>query len=166
MEDAARFLSVSAKRTRARDVAADKAADAAASASGGKPKRKPRSVTLTGGVRKTREERVTFDDVAGIGEAKTELMEVVDFFLKPDKYKRSGSKVPKGVLLVGPPGTGKTLLARAVAGSQAATAVVQTAAAPDSAAEAHSAVGPTAVGCWPEGAAGAARSVARASSAP
>jgi len=110
MEEATRFLSVTAKRVRGRDVTAEK------DASGAAAKRKPRSVTLTGGVRMTRDERVTFADVAGIGEAKTELMEVVDFFLKPDKYKRSGSKVPKGVLLVGPPGTGKTLLARAVAG--------------------------------------------------
>ena len=112
IEDASRFLSVTAKRVRGRDVAADKEAAAA----GGSSKRKPRSVTLTGGVRMTRDERITFADVAGIGEGKQELMEVVDFFLKPEKYKRSGSKVPKGVLLVGPPGTGKTLLARAVAG--------------------------------------------------
>ena len=46
---------------------------------------------------------VKFDDVAGIGTAKVELQEVVDFFLKPDKFKASGSKVPKGVLLTGPP---------------------------------------------------------------
>ena len=113
IEDASRFLSVTAKRVRGRDVAADKEA---AAAGGAASKRKPRSVTLTGGVRMTRDERITFADVAGIGEGKQELMEVVDFFLKPEKYKRSGSKVPKGVLLVGPPGTGKTLLARAVAG--------------------------------------------------
>lgn len=59
---------------------------------------------------------VFFDDVAGIGEAKNELMEVVDFFLKPQRFKKSGARIPKGVLLCGPPGTGKTLLARAVAG--------------------------------------------------
>ena len=66
-------------------------------------------------------EVVKFDDVAGIGTAKVELQEVVDFFLKPDKFKASGSKVPKGVLLTGPPGCGKTLLARAVAGEAGAT---------------------------------------------
>ncbi|MEL6955004.1 MAG: ATP-dependent zinc metalloprotease FtsH [Pseudomonadota bacterium] len=59
---------------------------------------------------------VTFDDVAGVDEAKLELMEVVDFLKNPDDYGRLGAHVPKGVLLVGPPGTGKTLLARAVAG--------------------------------------------------
>ena len=59
---------------------------------------------------------VTFDDVAGVDEAKLELMEVVDFLKNPDEYSRLGAHVPKGVLLVGPPGTGKTLLARAVAG--------------------------------------------------
>ena len=66
-------------------------------------------------------EVVTFDDVAGIGTAKLELQEVVDFFLKPEKFKASGSKVPRGVLLTGPPGCGKTLLARAVAGEAGAT---------------------------------------------
>ena len=60
--------------------------------------------------------RVTFDDVAGVEEAKAELKEVVDFLKHPEKYTRLGAKIPKGVLLVGPPGTGKTLLARAVAG--------------------------------------------------
>lgn len=59
---------------------------------------------------------VTFDDVAGVDEAKVELMEVVDFLKNPEDYGRLGAHVPKGVLLVGPPGTGKTLLARAVAG--------------------------------------------------
>jgi cell division protease FtsH len=59
---------------------------------------------------------VTFDDVAGIDEAKTELYEVVDFLRNADKYVRLGAKIPKGVLLVGPPGTGKTLLAKAIAG--------------------------------------------------
>lgn len=58
----------------------------------------------------------TFGDVAGADEAKEELQEVVDFLKNPDKYKKLGGKVPKGVLLQGPPGTGKTLLARAVAG--------------------------------------------------
>eukprot|EP00899_Mesostigma_viride_P010133 jgi/Mesvir1/19120/Mv12862-RA.1 len=62
-----------------------------------------------------KEERVTFDDVAGIGEAKLELMEVVDFFTKPEKFIKSGSRIPGGILLCGPPGTGKTLLAKAVA---------------------------------------------------
>ncbi len=61
-------------------------------------------------------DRVTFADVAGVEEAEAELVEVVDFLRRPDKYQRLGGRVPRGVLLVGPPGTGKTLLARAVAG--------------------------------------------------
>ncbi len=60
--------------------------------------------------------RVTFDDVAGIDEAKNELVEIVDFLKSPGKYTRLGGTAPKGVLLIGSPGTGKTLLARAVAG--------------------------------------------------
>ena len=62
------------------------------------------------------QQRVTFEDVAGIEEAEDELKEVVDFLKNPDKYRRLGASIPKGVLLSGPPGTGKTLLARAVAG--------------------------------------------------
>ena len=59
---------------------------------------------------------ITFKDVAGLEEAKVEIMEIVDFLKKSDKYKELGAKIPKGALLVGPPGTGKTLLAKAVAG--------------------------------------------------
>jgi len=62
------------------------------------------------------DQRVNFDDVAGIDEAENELVEVVDFLKNPEKYTKLGGAAPKGVLLVGPPGTGKTLLARAVAG--------------------------------------------------
>jgi cell division protease FtsH len=60
--------------------------------------------------------KVTFDDVAGLEEAKEELEEIKDFLANPDKYRQMGAKIPKGVLLFGPPGTGKTLLAKAVAG--------------------------------------------------
>ncbi|MEO6379830.1 MAG: ATP-dependent zinc metalloprotease FtsH, partial [Caulobacteraceae bacterium] len=60
--------------------------------------------------------RVTFEEVAGVDEAKEELQEIVDFLKDPGKFQRLGGKIPKGALLVGPPGTGKTLLARAVAG--------------------------------------------------
>ena len=63
-----------------------------------------------------KEGRVTFDDVAGIDEARDELQEIVDFLKDPGRFHRLGGKIPKGALLVGPPGTGKTLLARAIAG--------------------------------------------------
>lgn len=63
-----------------------------------------------------RQGRVTFDDVAGVDEAKEELQEIVEFLQEPGKFQRLGGKIPKGALLVGPPGTGKTLIARAVAG--------------------------------------------------
>ncbi len=60
--------------------------------------------------------RVTFDDVAGVDEAKDDLQEIVEFLRDPQKYQRLGGRIPRGALLVGPPGTGKTLIARAVAG--------------------------------------------------
>lgn len=63
-----------------------------------------------------RQTGVTFDDVAGVDEAKAELQEIVSFLKDKDKYGRLGARIPKGILLVGPPGTGKTLMARAVAG--------------------------------------------------
>jgi cell division protease FtsH len=62
------------------------------------------------------QQRVTFDDVAGVDEAKESLKEIVDFLRAPQKFQRLGGRIPRGVLLVGPPGTGKTLLARAIAG--------------------------------------------------
>ena len=65
---------------------------------------------------KDNKNKVTFKDVAGLEEAKVEIMEIVDFLRKADKYKALGAKIPKGALLAGPPGTGKTLLAKAVAG--------------------------------------------------
>ncbi|HEX5665540.1 MAG TPA: ATP-dependent zinc metalloprotease FtsH [Hyphomicrobium sp.] len=63
-----------------------------------------------------RQGRVTFDDVAGVDEAKTDLEEIVEFLRDPQKFQRLGGRIPRGALLVGPPGTGKTLIARAVAG--------------------------------------------------
>ena len=65
---------------------------------------------------KDQKKKITFKDVAGHAEAKVEIMEIVDFLKKADKYRQLGAKIPKGALLVGPPGTGKTLLAKAVAG--------------------------------------------------
>ena len=60
--------------------------------------------------------KLNFNDVAGLEEAKTEVMEIVDFLKNPKKYTNLGGKIPKGALLIGPPGTGKTMLAKAVAG--------------------------------------------------
>jgi cell division protease FtsH len=59
---------------------------------------------------------VTFEDVAGVDEAKEDLQEIVEFLRDPQKFQKLGGRIPRGVLLVGPPGTGKTLTARAVAG--------------------------------------------------
>lgn len=72
-------------------------------------KSKARMLTETAG-------RITFDDVAGVEEAKEEVLEIVEFLKDPQKFQRLGGKIPRGALLVGPPGTGKTLLARAIAG--------------------------------------------------
>ena len=145
-EEADAFMRVNVKRTYARKVDKEEEAEAAAAAAEAKAaapgasdadaaaalaaKAKLRARTRakakalagadTSDLKLKHEERITFADVAGIGAAKVELMEVVDFFLKPEKFIRSGSRVPKGVLLVGPPGTGKTLLARAVAGEAGA----------------------------------------------
>jgi cell division protease FtsH len=63
-----------------------------------------------------KENKITFQDVAGIDEAKEELQEIIEFLIDPKKFTKLGGRIPKGVLLVGPPGTGKTLLARAIAG--------------------------------------------------
>ena len=60
--------------------------------------------------------KITFNDVAGIEEAKEEVEEVVEFLKDPRKFRKLGGEIPKGVLVIGPPGTGKTLLARAIAG--------------------------------------------------
>src|SRR3546814_5691296 len=68
--------------------------------------------------------KVTFDDVAGVDEAKDELHEIIEFLQDPERYGRLGARLPKGGLLVGPPGTGKTLLARAVAGEESGRAHV------------------------------------------
>jgi cell division protease FtsH len=87
---------------------------------GGRMGNLPRSLMAVGQTkaRVSAEEQVSvkFSDVAGVEEAKQELKEVIEFLRTPDKFRRLGGKIPKGVLLVGPPGTGKTLLARAVAG--------------------------------------------------
>ncbi|HET9495684.1 MAG TPA: ATP-dependent zinc metalloprotease FtsH [Chloroflexia bacterium] len=81
------------------------------SAIGGVGKSKARNVAMGESL-----PRVTFDDVAGVDEAKQELTEIVEFLKHPEKFSRMGARSPKGVLLVGPPGTGKTLISRAVAG--------------------------------------------------
>lgn len=63
-----------------------------------------------------REKKIKFDDVAGLDEEKEEMIEIVDFLKKPEKFKKMGARVPKGVLLYGKPGTGKTLISKAIAG--------------------------------------------------
>src|ERR671934_1550762 len=80
-------------------------------------------------IKPSSESSIRWDDVAGCEEAKDELREVVDFLRSPDRYKRLGAKVPKGILLHGPPGTGKTLLAKAVAGESGANFFSQSASA-------------------------------------
>src|SRR3984885_12268293 len=64
----------------------------------------------------TQQKKVTFKDVAGVGQPKEELQEIIEFLREPQKFQKLGGRIPKGVLLIGPPGTGKTLLARAIAG--------------------------------------------------
>jgi cell division protease FtsH len=85
--------------------------------------RRPTGLEMRSGLGKSRakrlaqaQQRVTFEDVAGVDEAKESLKEIVDFLRAPQKFQRLGGKIPRGVLLVGSPGTGKTLLARAIAG--------------------------------------------------
>ena len=107
--------------SQAESDALDEAADAEARKKVARDKE--RKTGKLGSKMKMRDESevVKFTDVAGIGDAKIELAEIVDFFRKPEKFKASGAKVPKGVMLTGPPGCGKTLLARAVAGESGAT---------------------------------------------
>ena len=77
----------------------------------------------------TSDARVSWDDVAGLDEAKGELREVIDFLSDPDRFGRLGARVPKGILLYGPPGTGKTLLAKAIASEAGARFYAQSASA-------------------------------------
>ena len=95
------FIWLVRRQTRRRAAAACSAASAA----------RPRGASQPG-----EQDRVTFEDVAGIDEAEDELVEIVDFLKNPQRYTKLGARIPRGVLLYGPPGTGKTLLARAVAG--------------------------------------------------
>ena len=78
--------------------------------------RRPHSKFRTEPGRRARRTVITFQDVAGVDEAKDEVKEIVDFLRHPDRFSSIGGRIPKGVLLVGPPGTGKTLLARSIAG--------------------------------------------------